>query len=114
MHWLRFGPTNVGRPRVSVQAELDEYGTAVETAGRFGFPSGWPASRRAYHYAEVARVQVWTGDADEAFANLLRARQTAPQQSRNPPMVRETSLALDAGKRRLPDSFISYGVWLGL
>ncbi|MEW2707076.1 helix-turn-helix transcriptional regulator [Streptomyces koyangensis] len=114
VHWLSFGPTNVAVHRVSVQAELDEYGAAVEAADRLGFPTGWPASRRAYHYAEVARAQVWTGHTDEAFANLLRARKIAPQQSRYHPMVRETYLALDAGKRRLPDSFISYGVWLGL
>ncbi|RZF06048.1 helix-turn-helix domain-containing protein [Streptomyces albidoflavus] len=114
VHWLSFGPTNVAVHRVSVQAELDEYGTAAEAAERLGFPSDWPASRRAHHYAEVARAQVWTGDTDAAFANLLRARKIAPQQSRYHPTVRETYLALDAGKRRLPDSFISYGVWLGL
>lgn len=112
VHWLAFGPTNVAVHRVSVLAEVDEYGAAAQAGQSVSFPEGWPASRRSHHYAEVARAQMWTGDIDTAFKNLLSARKTAPQQARYHPTVRETYAGLEAAKRQLPDSFLSYGSWL--
>ncbi|MFE9250560.1 helix-turn-helix domain-containing protein [Streptomyces sp. NPDC007088] len=114
VHWLSFGPTNVHVHRVSVAAELDEYATAAEAGRSIQFPREWPASRRSHHYAELARAQMWTGDLPAAFANLLSARKTAPQQARYHPTVRETYAGLEAAKRQLPDSFLSYGSWLGV
>ncbi|MFD7016170.1 helix-turn-helix domain-containing protein [Streptomyces sp. NPDC059928] len=113
VHWLAFGPTNVKVHRVSVLAELDEYGQAAQTARGLTIPKDWPASRRSHHYAEVARAQMWTGDLDESFRNLLKARKAAPQQARYHPTVRETYSGLEAAKRQLPDTFLSYGTWLG-
>jgi hypothetical protein len=99
--------------RVSVAAELNDYGRAARDGVRITFPTGWPASRRSHHYAELARAQVWTGDLSGAFTHLLAARKAAPQQARYHAMVRETYAALEAAKRQLPDSFLSYGSWLG-
>lgn len=113
VHWLSFGPTNVAVHRVSVAAELDEYAKAATVGGGIRFPRDWPASRRSHHYAELARAQMWTGDLDGAFANLLAARKAAPQQARYHATVRETYNGLEAAKRQLPDSFLSYGSWLG-
>ncbi|WP_405794132.1 helix-turn-helix domain-containing protein [Streptomyces sp. NBC_01506] len=113
VHWLAFGPTNVSVHRVSVLAELDEYGAAAETGAKLVIPRDWPASRRSHHFAEVARAQMWTGALDDAFSNLLRARKAAPQQARYHQTVRETYDGLEAAKRQLPDSFLSYGSWLG-
>lgn len=113
VHWLTFGPTNVDVHRVSVLAELDEYGAAAQVGRGLVIPREWPASRRSHHYAELARAQMWTGQLDDAFANLLRARKTAPQQARYHQTVRETYAGLEAAKRQLPDSFLSYGSWLG-
>ncbi|MEU4348319.1 helix-turn-helix transcriptional regulator [Streptomyces sp. NPDC023838] len=113
VHWLSFGPTNVGVHRVSVLAELDEYGDAAQAARGLTIPADWPASRRSHHFAEVARAQMWTGDLAESFRNLVRARKIAPQQARYHPTVRETYSGLEAAKRQLPDSFLSYGSWLG-
>jgi transcriptional regulator with XRE-family HTH domain len=112
VHWLAFGPTNVAVHRVSVLAELDEYGAAAQAGEALPIPRGWPASRRSHHYAELARAQMWTGSLDDAFANLLRARKAAPQQARYHQTVRETYAGLEAAKRQLPDSFLSYGSWL--
>jgi hypothetical protein len=112
VHWLSFGPTNVAVHRVSVAAELDEYATAVRVGKDVRFPDGWPASRRSHHHAELARAQIWTGDLDGAFKNLLTARKIAPQQARYHATVRETYDGLEAAKRQLPDSFLSYGSWL--
>ncbi|MBX7464991.1 helix-turn-helix domain-containing protein [Streptomyces sp. MAG02] len=114
VHWLAFGPTNVSVHRVSVLAELDEYGEATQAARGLTIAGDWPASRRSHHFAEVARAQMWTGDLGESFRNLLRARKSAPQQARYHPTVRETYAGLEAARRQLPDSFLSYGAWLGV
>ncbi|MFI6701790.1 helix-turn-helix domain-containing protein [Streptomyces sp. NPDC050509] len=113
VHWLSFGPTNVAVHRVSVAAELDQYEDAARVGRSIAMPRGWPASRRSHHHAELARAQMWTGDLDAAFANLLAARKAAPQQARHHATVRETYSGLEAAKRQLPDSFLSYGSWLG-
>lgn len=113
-HWLAFGPTNVAVHRVSVLAELDEYGQAAQTGRGVAIPSEWPKSRKSHHYAELARAQMWTGDLDASFQNLLRARKSAPQQARYHQTVRETYAGLEAARRQLPDNFLSYGNWLGV
>ncbi|WP_171161743.1 helix-turn-helix domain-containing protein [Streptomyces sp. I05A-00742] len=113
VHWLAFGPANVGAHRVSVLAELDEYGAAVDKARDIQLPSDWPLSRMSHHYAEVARAQMWTGRTEAAFRNLLEARKLAPQQTRYHPIVRETYSGLESAKRRMPDDFINFGAWLG-
>lgn len=114
VHWLAFGPTNVAVHRVSVLAELDQYPEAVQLARDVSLPVDWPASRMSHHYAEVARVQLWTGRTDAAFRNLLLARRTAPQQARYSPTVRETYAGLESARRQMPESLQSFGVWLGM
>ncbi|MCT9075015.1 helix-turn-helix domain-containing protein [Streptomyces fulvoviolaceus] len=114
VHWLSFGPTNVGVHRVSVLAELDLYPEAVESAQEMAIPDGWPPSRLAHHHAEVARAQMWTGRTDSAFKSLQKARKLAPQQTRYHPTVRETYAGLEAAKRQMPDTFSNYGSWLGM
>ncbi|MFJ5804881.1 helix-turn-helix domain-containing protein [Streptomyces sp. NPDC093093] len=112
-HWLAFGPTNVTVHRVSVLAELDEYGQAAQKGRGVTIPADWPRSRKSHHFAELARAQMWTGDLDSSFQNLLKARKAAPQQARYHQTVRETYAGLEAARRQLPDSFMSYGSWLG-
>ncbi|MHC0431247.1 helix-turn-helix domain-containing protein [Streptomyces sp. O3] len=112
VHWLSFGPTNVGAHRVSVLAELDLYPEAVQEAQGIDTPDDWPASRLAHHHSEVARAQMWTGRTDAAFKSLLKARKLAPQQTRYHATVRETYAGLEAAKRRMPDTFSNYGAWL--
>lgn len=114
VHWLSFGPTNVQVHKVSVLSELDLYQEAVDEAEQIVIPDGWPPSRQAHHYGEVARAQVWTGNTEPAFKSLQMARKLAPQQTRYHPTVRETYAALDAARRRMPDSFSNYGSWLGV
>ncbi|MFI5754449.1 helix-turn-helix domain-containing protein [Streptomyces sp. NPDC051569] len=114
VHWLSFGPTNVGAHRVSVLAELDRYPEAVRTADKMRIPDDWPPSRLAHHYAEVARAQLWTGSTEAAFKSLGKARKLAPQQTRYSPTVRETYAGLESAKRRMPETFSNYGAWLGM
>ncbi|WP_128378547.1 helix-turn-helix domain-containing protein [Streptomyces cavernae] len=112
VHYLTFGPTNVQVHRVSVLAELDQYGEAVEATNGLAIPQNWPKSRTSHHHAEVARAQMWTNDLEGSFQSLLKARKAAPQQAKYHPMVRETYAGLEAAHRRLPESFLSYGSWL--
>ncbi|WP_148588909.1 helix-turn-helix transcriptional regulator [Streptomyces sp. WAC01526] len=112
VHWLSFGPANVGVHRVSVLAELDLYPEAVQSAQEVVIPDGWPPSRLAHHHAEVARALMWAGRTDAAFKSLLKARKVAPQQTRYHPTVRETYAGLDSARRRMPDTFSNYGSWL--
>ncbi|MGW3654059.1 helix-turn-helix domain-containing protein [Streptomyces sp. NPDC000878] len=114
VHWLSFGPTNVGVHRVSVLAELDQYPEAVHAAQEIAIPDEWPPSRLAHHHAEVARAEMWTGRTDAAFKSLMRARKLAPQQTRYHPTVRETYAGLEAAKRRMPDTFNNFGSWLSM
>ncbi|WP_031104259.1 helix-turn-helix domain-containing protein [Streptomyces sp. NRRL S-146] len=114
VHWLSFGPANVGVHRVSVLAELDQYAQAVQTAKDLTLPDDWFPSRTAHHYAEVARAQLWTGRTEAAFASLLQARKLAPQQTRYHPTVRETFAGISAARRALPDTVSNYGSWLGM
>jgi transcriptional regulator with XRE-family HTH domain len=114
VHWLSFGPTNVGAHRVSVLSELDLYPEAVRTAKEMPIPAGWPPSRLAHHHAEVAWAQMWTGRTEEAFRSLQSARKLAPQQTRYHPTVRETYAGLESARRRLPDTFSNFGAWLSV
>jgi transcriptional regulator with XRE-family HTH domain len=114
VHWLSFGPTNVGAHRVSVLAELDKYPEALQAAEDMRVPADWPPSRLAHHYAEVARAQLWTGSTEAAFRSLGKARKLAPQQTRYHPTVRETYAGLESARRRMPDTFTNYGAWLGV
>ncbi|NEC86646.1 helix-turn-helix domain-containing protein [Streptomyces sp. SID12501] len=114
VHWLSFGPTNVGVHRVSVLAELDQYPEAVHAAQEIAIPDKWPPSRLAHHHAEVARAEMWTGRTDAAFKSLMRARKLAPQQTRYHPTVRETYAGLEAAKRTMPDTFNNFGSWIGM
>ncbi|MGW1073842.1 helix-turn-helix domain-containing protein [Streptomyces sp. NPDC002537] len=113
VHWLSFGPANVGVHRVSVLAELDQYAEAVQTAQDTPLPSDWPASRLAHHHTEVAAAQMWTGRTEASFKSLQQARRLAPQQTRYHPTVRETYAGLESAKRRMPETFGNFGAWLG-
>ncbi|MFD5445978.1 helix-turn-helix domain-containing protein [Streptomyces tendae] len=112
VHYLTFGPTNVQVHRVSVLAELDQYGEAVEATSGVNIPQDWPRSRISHHFAEVARAQMWTGKLEASFESLRKARKAAPQQAKYHPTVRETYAGLEAAHRRLPESFLSFGSWL--
>ncbi|MCF6523784.1 helix-turn-helix domain-containing protein [Streptomyces sp. JJ36] len=114
MHWLAFGPTNVGVHKVSTLSEQDRYEEAVQEARGLTVPGDWPKSRTSHHLAEVARAQLWMGDTDGSFASLQEARRTAPQQTKYHPLVRETFAGLESAKRRMPGTFANYGSWLGM
>ncbi|NIY69470.1 helix-turn-helix domain-containing protein [Streptomyces malaysiensis] len=113
VHWLAFGPTNVGVHKVSSLAERDLYPEAVEEAEGLTVPDDWPPSRLAHHHAEVARSQLWMGRTEDSFNSLRKARKVAPQQTRYHPLVRETYAGLAHVRRSMPETFTGFGAWLG-
>ncbi|WP_052847332.1 helix-turn-helix domain-containing protein [Streptomyces avicenniae] len=114
VHWLAFGPTNVQVHRVATLAERNLYDDAARAAQDLVIPDSWPQSRTAHHHAEVAHAHLWCGRLDKAFTSLQAARKAGPQQTKYHPLVRETYAGLDAAKRRLPETFASFGSWLGV
>ncbi|WP_232248481.1 helix-turn-helix domain-containing protein [Streptacidiphilus rugosus] len=114
IHWMSFGPTNVDVHHASILIEQDRYARALDVARGIRVPEDWAASRAAHHRAEIARALLWTGRADQAFTQLLQARQLAPQQTRYSPMVRQTVAELVATRRAAPDSLANYAQWLGV
>ncbi|WP_263166781.1 helix-turn-helix domain-containing protein [Streptomyces sp. SCSIO ZS0520] len=111
--WASFGPANVVLHRVSAHIEMDAYDDAVRAAHGAQLNT-LPPSRIAHHYADVARAELWSGHADDAWTTLRKARATAPQQARYSPVVRQTVEGLASHYRNLPDSFANYARWVGV
>jgi transcriptional regulator with XRE-family HTH domain len=114
VHHLSWGPTNVAYHRVSAMTELDEYADAVTVAQSIVTPQGFPISRQAHHVAEVARAQLYSQRVDQAWNNLLLARQMAPQQARYSPTVRAAVEGVLEAKRSTPNTLVNYATWVGL
>ncbi|WP_431999345.1 helix-turn-helix domain-containing protein [Streptomyces sioyaensis] len=111
--WVSFGPANVTLHRVAALAEMDRYAEAVQAARGVDL-STLPPSRVGHHHADVARAELWSGRADDAYASLRRARMVAPQQTRYSPVVRQTMEDLTSHYRSVPDSFSNFAHWIGM
>ncbi|MEY9946929.1 helix-turn-helix domain-containing protein [Kitasatospora sp. GAS1066B] len=114
VYWLSFSPVNVDVHHVSVLADLDQPGRAVETARGIRIPDGWAHSRAAHHYSEVARAELLTGKTEDALASMLKARKVAPQQTRYHPTARDTIAGLLSARRTVPDSLANLAHWAGI
>lgn len=111
--WCSFGPANVTLHRVAAHTEMDQYGEAVHAAQGAQLDT-LPPSRVGHHYADLARAELWSGRADQAYQTLREARRVAPQQTRYSPVVRQTVEDLASHYRRVPDSFANYAHWVGM
>ncbi|MFE6332027.1 helix-turn-helix domain-containing protein [Streptomyces sp. NPDC057798] len=108
-----FGPDSVKTHTVSVAVSLgDEHvGRALETASEWKPPKALPAERRSGFYIELARAQLWSGLADDAFESLKVARHIAPQHTREHPWVREDAATLRRLKRADAESLTNFAEW---
>ncbi|WP_018254679.1 helix-turn-helix domain-containing protein [Salinispora mooreana] len=97
---LHFGPTNIDFWRISMEADGNDPGHAVQIA-RGVTPHLVPAvSRQAAFYIDLARALSNTGKDIEAVRMLLVGERLAPQRVRNSPIVAETLRgALDRARR---------------
>lgn len=110
MHYLWFGPGNVGIWQTALAVERGEGGRAVDIARNID-PVAIPAaaSRQASWWIDVGRAHAMEGKArrEDAVRAFRRAEDIAPQLTRANPWVRETVTGLlsharrDAGGREL-------------
>ncbi|MDO0934825.1 helix-turn-helix transcriptional regulator [Streptomyces sp. DG2A-72] len=108
-----FGPDSVKVHEVSVAVSLgdDHVGRALDVAGGWKPPGGLPAERRSAFYIELARAQLWSGLADDAFESLKVARRIAPQHTREHPWVREDAATLRRLKRADSETLTNFAEW---
>ncbi|WP_234367376.1 MULTISPECIES: helix-turn-helix domain-containing protein [Streptomyces] len=108
-----FGPDSVRAHEMSVAVSLgDEHvSRALKVAEEWKPPKALPAERRSGFYIELARAQLWSGLADDAFESLKVARNIAPQHTREHPWVREDAATLRRLKRADSESLSSFAEW---
>jgi transcriptional regulator with XRE-family HTH domain len=108
-----FGPDSVRIHDVSVAVSLgnDHVHRALDIARQWKPPTGLPAERRSGYYIELARAQLWSGHADDAFTSLKTARAIAPQHTREHPWVREDAATLRRLKRADAEALTAFTQW---
>lgn len=108
-----FGPDSVRIHEVSVAVSLgdDHVGSALDVASEWKPPKDLPAERRSGFYIELARAQLWSGLADDAFESLKVARHIAPQHTREHPWVREDAATLRRLKRADSETLSNFAEW---
>ena len=108
-----FGPDSVRIHDVAVAVSLgnDHVHRALDIARQWKPPTGLPAERRSGYYIELARAQLWSGHADDAFTSLKTARAIAPQHTREHPWVREDAAILRRLKRADAEALTAYTQW---
>ncbi|MEU3842901.1 helix-turn-helix transcriptional regulator [Streptomyces sp. NPDC028635] len=108
-----FGPDSVRIHEVSVAVSLgdDHVGRALDVASEWKPPADLPAERRSGFYIELARAQLWSGMADDAFESLKVARRIAPQHTREHPWVREDASTLRRLKRADSETLSNFAEW---
>jgi len=111
---LEFGPSNVGMHAVAVAVEMYDGGEAVRLAREIRLPAGVAPVRRGHYYIDLARAYLYAGDRKRSLETLQRARRVSPQQTRNHPMVRETTRMLVDLERRRSESLSGFVSWLGM
>ncbi|NDZ78386.1 helix-turn-helix transcriptional regulator [Streptomyces sp. SID10853] len=110
-----FGPDSVRIHEVSVAVSLGgEYVSRALDVAREWKPSlAIPAERRSGFYIELARAQLWSGLAGDAFESLKVARSVAPQHTREHPWAKEDTATLRRLKRADADSLTNFAEWIG-
>ncbi|MEU2284263.1 helix-turn-helix transcriptional regulator [Streptomyces sp. NPDC013178] len=108
-----FGPDSVRIHEVSVAVSLgqDYVARALDVARAWKPPTGLPAERRSGFYIELARAQLWSGQADHAFESLKVARRIAPQHTREHPWVRQDAATLRRLKRADSEALSNFAEW---
>ncbi|MFE2375237.1 helix-turn-helix domain-containing protein [Streptomyces sp. NPDC059398] len=110
-----FGPDSVRIHEVSVAVSLggEFVSRALDVAREWKPSLAIPAERRSGFYIELARAQLWSGLADDAFESLKVARSVAPQHTREHPWAKEDAATLRRLKRADADSLTNFAEWIG-
>ncbi|MFF7966796.1 helix-turn-helix domain-containing protein [Streptomyces sp. NPDC007903] len=108
-----FGPDSVRAHEVSVAVSLgrDHLARALDIAHEWKPSADLPAERRSGFYIDLARVQLWSGQADNAFESLKVARHIAPQHTREHPWVRQDVAVIRRLKRADAETLTNFAEW---
>ncbi|MGW3563494.1 helix-turn-helix domain-containing protein [Streptomyces sp. NPDC000941] len=108
-----FGPCSVRVHEVSVAVSLggDHVRRALAVASDWAPPRSLPAERRSGFYIDLARAQLWSGLARDAYQSLQTARHIAPQHTRDHPWVREDIATLRRLRRGDAASLSNFAEW---
>jgi transcriptional regulator with XRE-family HTH domain len=108
-----FGPSSVRIHEVSVAVSLgnDHLGHALDIAREWKPGDDLPAERRSGFYIELARAQLWSGRADDAYESLKVARRIAPQHTREHRWVRDDIATIRRLKRADREDLTNFAEW---
>ncbi|MFD8871528.1 helix-turn-helix domain-containing protein [Streptomyces sp. NPDC059590] len=108
-----FGPDSVRIHEVSVAVSLggDHARRALAVANDWAPPRSLPAERRSGFHIDLARAQLWSGLAGDAYESLKAARHIAPQHTRDHPWVREDIATLRRLRRGDAASLSNFAEW---
>jgi hypothetical protein len=109
-----FGPTNVAIWSVGLAVEAQDGTEAVTRAAGFTPPPGAPRERVGHYWMDLAQGWLLHGDRERVLASLIKARHTAPQQTRYHPMVHETVRMLARPDRLRSDTVAAFAAWCGI
>ena len=107
-----FSATNVGFHAVAAAVEVGDGTLAVTRGTALEVPDTVMRSRRGHHCIDMAGAWLLHGNRDQALAQLQRARQLTPEQTRYHPQVREIVGAIAETDRRRTDSLASFARWV--
>ncbi|QDY77609.1 helix-turn-helix domain-containing protein [Streptomyces qinzhouensis] len=108
-----FGPGSVRIHEVSVAVGLGgEHTTAaLDVARRWKPDEELPKERRSGFFIELARAQLWSARADDAYDSLKSARHIAPLHTREHPWVRADISTIRRLKRAEADDLSRFAEW---
>jgi hypothetical protein len=96
---------------VSVSLGNDHLGRALDIAREWKPGDDLPAERRSGFYIELARAQLWSGRADDAYESLKVARRIAPQHTREHRWVRDDIATIRRLKRADREDLTNFAEW---
>jgi transcriptional regulator with XRE-family HTH domain len=113
VHGTAWGPDSVRIHQVSVAVGLgnDHVQDALAVGRTWSPPPTLPAERRSGFWIELARAQLWAGQAEQAYESLKVARKIAPQHTREHRWVREDAATLRRLKRADAEELSNFCEW---
>lgn len=108
-----FDQDDVAIHSVAIPLELMDPTTAARRAAQVTLSDAVRPSRAGHHWIDTSRALLLHGDHERCFKGLTRAREIAPELTRNHPQVREMIITL-AERRRRSDDLTGFARWIGI
>lgn len=108
------GRTNIDVHWCAVPVENYDGAESVRRSETVRIADKSQPERVGHHYVDMARAWLLHGDRDQTLANLNRAREWSPFNTRHHPAVRETILSLARSDRRRSEGLAGFAHWAGI